>query len=303
MHLLGDARATLFFIRSDEVVRNHREESQESRLSNRIASSTNSHVLDKSRQTNHWQKIAAMKAIVLIGVMALIALGIFAVLSLMQRQATDKLVQGEGEIHEKKQEIADARAFAREGSNDPNPVEHSTGVSGPSWVGRFQHVIENCERAIKNLPKSLGPRHQSRLAPPGVYFTLTYLSMRIPSGITGLEPGTQVVCVKDEGPVLLVKAGSLEFEAKRQYLTNDLDVADLAVRNDAEAQQAVASYIAQQQQAIDQRHDRRKMQPSANTRIVGIYVTQPTEWQSIRKQINVAFNPTPRNAYFLAKLA
>jgi glucokinase len=78
----------------------------------------------------------------------------------------------------------------------------------------------------------------------------------------GVEPGTRVVCVKDEGPVLLVKMDNLEFEAKRQYLTNDLDVADLAVRNDAEAQQAVASYIAQQQQAIDQREDRRKMQAS-----------------------------------------
>jgi hypothetical protein len=54
---------------------------------------------------------------------------------------------------------------------------------------------------------------------------------------------------------------NLEFEAKRQYLTNDLDLADLALRDDAEAQQAVASYIAQQQ-AIDQREARRKMQAS-----------------------------------------
>jgi len=71
--------------------------------------------------------------------------------------------------------------------------------------------------------------------------------VRNPSGITGLEAGSRVICVKDEGPVLLVKAGNVEFEAKRQYLTNDLDVADLAVRNDAEAQQAIASYIAKQQ--------------------------------------------------------
>jgi hypothetical protein len=106
-------------------------------------------------------------------------------------------------------------------------------------------------------------RPHPRLAPPGVYFTLTYISVRNPYGITGVEPGTRVVCVKDEGPVLLVREDNLEFEAKRQYLTNNLDVADLAVRNDAEAQQAVASYIAQQQQAIDQREDRRKMQASA----------------------------------------
>jgi hypothetical protein len=101
-----------------------------------------------------------------------------------------------------------------------------------------------------------------RRAPPGVYFTLTYVSVRTRSGITGVEGGTQVVCVKDEGPVLLVKAGSVEFEAKRQYLTNDLDVAALAVRNDAEAQQTIAAYIAQQEQAIDQR-GKTKTQPSS----------------------------------------
>ena len=105
-------------------------------------------------------------------------------------------------------------------------------------------------------------RHNPRPAPPGVYFTLIHLSVRSGSGLTGVEPGTRVVCVKDEGPVLAVKLENLEFEAKRQYLTNDLDVADLAVRNDAEAQEAVAFYIAQQQQAIDQREAKRKMQAS-----------------------------------------
>jgi hypothetical protein len=62
--------------------------------------------------------------------------------------------------------------------------------------------------------------------------------------------------------VLLVREDNLEFEAKRQYLTNNLDVADLAVRNDAQAQQAVAAYIAQQEQAIDQR-GKTKTQPSS----------------------------------------
>ena len=105
-------------------------------------------------------------------------------------------------------------------------------------------------------------RLRPRLAPPGVYFTLIHLSVRNAAGLTGVEPGTQVVCVKDEGPVLLVKMENLEFEAKRQFLTNDLDVANLAVRDDDEAQQAVASYIAQQQQAIDQREARRNIQAS-----------------------------------------
>jgi hypothetical protein len=119
--------------------------------------------------------------------------------------------------------------------------------------------MDDCVRAIK----SVGLRfHRQRLTPPGIYFTLTYLPVRTQYGITGVGAGTKVTCVKDQGPLLFVKAGDLEFEAKRQYLTNDLDVADLAVRDDVEAQQTVASYIAQQQQAIDQRDDKRKMRPS-----------------------------------------
>jgi hypothetical protein len=209
-----------------------------------------------------------MKGIVLIGVTLLTALGIFAVLTLTQRQATDKLVREDtnGFFHEKKQEMAVADSLSREAFGEPVPRTFPPTVSEPVWVERLEKGLEKgieaCDRLIKNLPTSLRLRLYPRLAPRGVYFTLTYLSVQKPSGITGVEPGTQVVCVKDEGPVLLVKAGDLEFEAKRQNLTNVLDIADLAIRNDAEAQRTVASYIAQQQQAIDQREDRRRMQAS-----------------------------------------
>jgi len=144
--------------------------------------------------------------------------------------------------------------------DSPNPVNHAKSVSGSSWKDGVQNMIDGCVRAIKSVGHRF--RHQPRLAPPDVYFTLTYLPVRTEYGITGVDAGTQVICVKDQGPLLFVKAGNLEFETKRQYLTNDLDVADLAVKNDAEAQQTVASYIAQQQQAIDQRDDKRKMRPS-----------------------------------------
>ena len=122
--------------------------------------------------------------------------------------------------------------------------------------------------------RQLGACHQefrpfpsAASCPPGVYFTLTYFSVRNPSGITGLEAGSRVICVKDEGPVLLVKAGNVEFEAKRQYLTNDLDVADLAVRNDAEAQQAVASYIAKQQRLTSTSGKNPQQRTSVNLRL------------------------------------
>jgi hypothetical protein len=98
--------------------------------------------------------------------------------------------------------------------------------------------------------------------PCGRFFKIKNKKARNTNNIKGVEAGTRVLCVKDWGPVLLVRAGDLEFEAKRQYLTNDLDVADLAVRNDAEAQQAVESYIARQEQAIEQRNDKWKMQAS-----------------------------------------
>jgi hypothetical protein len=211
--------------------------------------------------TTFGQQFPAMKAIVLVGVMALVALAIFAVLSNIQRQSTDKLAQEDasGFFHEKKQEAAAARDLSREAFDQPNPVERPPGESGPSWVDRLESLVGERVRAIKRV----GHRHQPRVAPPGVYFTLAYLSVRTRSGITGLAAGTQVTCVKDEGPVLLVKAGDLEFEVKRQYVTNDLDVADIAARNDAEAQQALAAYMAQQQQqAIEHRNETSQMQPS-----------------------------------------
>ena len=135
-------------------------------------------------------------------------------------------------------------------------VSNTTETSTPSWGERVQNLIHACVRSIKRVG------HRTRLAPADVFFTLEYISARNSYGITGVEAGTRVVCVKDEGRVLLVKAGDLEFEAKRQYLTNDLDIADLVGRNDAEAQRAVAAYIAQQQQALDQRYDKWKIQAS-----------------------------------------
>ena len=115
-----------------------------------------------------------MKIIVLIGVMSLVALGIFAVLSSTQRQATDQLVQaGDGAISEKKREIALANTIARETFNEPNAIKYSTPVPGPSWLDPFQNAIEHCLSAIKNLPTSLGhlafPHKQGQiLLPPQI---------------------------------------------------------------------------------------------------------------------------------------
>jgi len=200
-----------------------------------------------------------MKLIHVIGIILVPAFAFvwcFQIWSVWQWNHATLQDEGSEKFYEIKRQNKDAQAFVREASNDdPPPVDQATNVSGSSWEERLEKKIDHWVHAIKSIG------HRSRRAPPGVYFTLTYVSVRTPSGITGVEAGTQVACIKDEGQVLLVKAGSVEFEAKRQYLTNDLDIADLVVRNDAEAQQVIASYIAQQQ-AIEQRGDRRKMQPS-----------------------------------------
>lgn len=202
-----------------------------------------------------------MKPIHVIGITLATSFGIIWCVQIWSAGRWNTALQDEGDgiFFDRRQQNQEAAAAVTEEvfKDTPNPVTNARGVSPPSSRNWLQNIIRRCVAGIKAVG------HKSRPAPPGVYFTLTYLSVRTQSGITGLSAGTQVVCVKDEGPVLLVKAGNVEFEARRQYLTNDLDVADLAVRNDAEARQAVASYIAQQQQAIDQRDATRKSQPSS----------------------------------------
>jgi hypothetical protein len=199
-----------------------------------------------------------MRRILLVAVIGLIALSVLAVVYIWDHQAMEKATQGEGNgrFYQMKRDNVAIAANFNQLYGGPEHLDHrasgqATGVPGSPWKDRLGKVIEDCVRATKNLPTSVSHRLRPHLAPPGVYFTLPYLSVPSPVGVTGLAAGTRVVCAKDEGAALLVKMGNLEFEVKRQYLTNDLDVADLALRNDVEAQQAVKSVIAEQQ-TIDQ---------------------------------------------------
>jgi hypothetical protein len=167
---------------------------------------------------------------------ALIASGVFALLYFLQYSgiavtSTDvtRHNPGKGIVREKTQEVATENAFA--------------GVSGFTWKDRLRKAIEDCVRAIKSVRHRISPR----LAPEGVYFTMRYFSLPNAHGITGIAPGTKVVRVRDDGSVLRVRTGDVEFEAAAQDLTNDLDVAVAVSRDDAQRQQALASYIHQQQ--------------------------------------------------------
>ena len=182
-----------------------------------------------------------MRAFSLIAIIAaLIGGGVFALLYFLQYSgllltSTDitRHNPGNGIVREKRQEIATENAF--------------TGVSGFTWKDRLRKTIEDGERAINNLSTSVRHRISPHLAPDGVYFTMRYFSVANAHGVTGIVPGTKVVRVRNDGSVLRVRTGDVEFEATPRDLTNDLDVAATVSRGDAQEQQALASYIHQQQ--------------------------------------------------------
>src|SRR5215469_17182408 len=182
-----------------------------------------------------------MRGFLIAIIAALIASGLFALLYFLQYSMIDVTSMdvtehkpGNGIVREKTQEITTEKAFA--------------GVSGFTWKDRLQKAIEDCVRAINNLSTSVGRRFRPHLAPDGVYFTMRYFSVANAHGVTGIAPGTKVVRVRNDGNALRVRTGGgVEFEAAAQDLTNDLDVAATVSRGDAQKQQALASYIHQQQ--------------------------------------------------------
>jgi len=187
-----------------------------------------------------------MRGFLIAIIAGIIASGLFALLYFLQYSMIDVTSMdvtghkpGNGIVREKTQEMATENAFA--------------GVSWFTWKDRLQKAIEDCERAIKNLSTSVGRRFRPHLAPDGVYFTMRYFSVANAHGVTGIAPGTKVVRVRNDGSVLRVRTGDVEFEAAAQDLTNDLDVAATVSRGDAQEQQALASYI-HQQQAIHPTH-------------------------------------------------
>ena len=182
-----------------------------------------------------------MRGFFLIAIIAaLIGSGVFALLYFLQYSGllvtsvdVTRHNPGNGIVREKTQEVTTENAFA--------------GLSGFTGKDRLRKAIEDCVRAIKNLSTSVRHRISPRLAPDGVYFTMRYFSLPNAHGITGIAPGTKVVLVSDNGSVLRVRTDGVEFEAAVQDLTNDLDVAAAVSSGDAQRQQALASYIHQQQ--------------------------------------------------------
>ena len=103
-----------------------------------------------------------------------------------------------------------------------------------------------------------------RLCPPDEIYALKYFSATVPGGVVGFEPGRRLKIIRDRGNRLVVSDGKYEVETSVENLTNDLDIADMANRQDAASQtelgRMMASYRSEAlraQAATDAEHARR----------------------------------------------
>ena len=123
---------------------------------------------------------------------------------------------------------------------------------------------------------------QPRLAPKGIFYLMERVVVKSKSGVTGFAPGMRVKLIKDQGETLLVQSEDTKFEVRGDQLTNDLDLADLLRRQDAQSQQALA-------QAMQERMDRYRAETEKKNQL------SEQELRELEKKY--APGPTPRPNY------
>ena len=84
-------------------------------------------------------------------------------------------------------------------------------------------------------PKPAPVRH---LAPEGTFFIVEYVSVHVAHGIVGFVPGQEVhfISADEAKGTLLVSDGKYQTEVNPMQVTNDLDVAAMARRQDETGQ-------------------------------------------------------------------
>ncbi len=87
-----------------------------------------------------------------------------------------------------------------------------------------------------------------RLAPEGVFYVVQAFSVSTEDGVRGIRAGTPVKLIKDVGATLRVTDGQQEFDARREFLTNDLDIAGQAQGRQIGQQAANAEWQEKQKQ-------------------------------------------------------
>jgi len=123
-----------------------------------------------------------------------------------------------------------------------------------------------------------------RLAPKGIFYLMERVVVKNKSAgsVLGFAPGTRVKLIKDQGETLLVQSEDTEFEVRGDQLTNDLDLADLVARQDAQSQQALA-------QAMQERMERYRAEIEKKNQL--------SEQQLHELEKKYAAEPTPKPNY------
>jgi hypothetical protein len=88
-----------------------------------------------------------------------------------------------------------------------------------------------------------------RLAPEGTVYLIEYVSTPTNSGVIGYPPGTRLRLVHDQGDSMTVTTEGRTFNVPGGVVTNDLDLAALAARRDAESQRQIVAMVADQRVA------------------------------------------------------
>ena len=122
-----------------------------------------------------------------------------------------------------------------------------------------------------DLPMPAAP--SKRLAPDGVFYVVQAFSITTDAGVRGIRAGTPLRLIKDGGTTLRVSDGQQEFDARRESLTNDLDIAAQASGQQASQQAAIAEW-QQKQQARAAANDQQKAMDVAASTATGQQVTE-----------------------------
>lgn len=96
-----------------------------------------------------------------------------------------------------------------------------------------------------------------RLAPEGVFYVVQAFSVSTEDGVRGIRAGIPVKLIKDVGATLRVTDGQQEFDARREFLTNDLDIAGQALGQQI-VQQAANAEWHEKQEAKAATNDQKK---------------------------------------------
>ncbi len=105
------------------------------------------------------------------------------------------------------------------------------------WFERDRWLPQKPPEIAASTPTPT-PEPKRRLAPEGTFYMVEYVSTHTPHGIAGFVPGQEVrfVSADQAKGTLLVTDGKYQIYANPLQLTNDLDVADLARRQDETSQ-------------------------------------------------------------------